>query len=144
MTAGLLRWAPREVPLPVSAATAPPADTGELLDAVADRARGGAALRLVAGDAGCVVLGDVHDLPWCPGVVYLGWEAGALVPTTRSPVPAVDLVLPSLRDRLPPDHGLVVVVPWGILAAPSPTRAVDLAALEMLRPSGAGPVEARP
>jgi hypothetical protein len=128
-----VRWVPRSVPLPVAAATAAPTATGALLEAVAERVEAGAALRLVTGQAGCVVLGTADDLPWCSGVVYLGWEAGALTLTTRSPRPSVDLLLPSLRDRLPAGHDLLAVVPWGVLAAPSPTRAVDLATVQALR-----------
>ena len=132
-----VRWTPRPVPLPAAAATAPPQRTAALLDAVADRVRAGSSLRLAAGEAGCVVLGGPDDLPWCPDVVYLGWESGVLTPTTRAPLPAVDLLLASLRHRLPPDHALVAVVPWGVLVAPVPARAVDLDAVLALRPTGA-------
>jgi len=130
---GRVRWVSRPVPLQAVAAAAAPGDVPALLDVVAGRVRDGASLRLVVGPGGCVVLGGSDDLPWCPGAVYLGWEVGTLVPTTRSPLPAVDLLLASLRARLPAAHGLVAVVPWGVLVAPSPSRSVDLAALAAAR-----------
>ena len=126
-----LTWAPRTEPLTVAAVTAVPGDVGALVAATTERVGAGASLRVAAGD-GCVVLGAADDLPWCPGAVYLGWESGVLVPTTRRPVPAVDLFGSALRSRLPTECDLVVLVPWGVLATRAPARAVDVAGLTAL------------
>lgn len=133
-----LTWARRSEPLPVVAVTARPDDIGALVAATADRVRAGSRLRLVAAAAGCVVLGPEPELPWFPGAVYLGREAGALVPTTLTPAPSADLVLLALRDRLPAGCDLVALLPWAVLAAPTPARPVGAAELEQL-PGGQSP-----
>jgi hypothetical protein len=120
-----LGWRARADPLPAAAATAAPAAVPALLAATAERLRAGAGLRVARDGTGCLVLGEADQLPWCPGVVYLGWEGGVLVPTTRTPTPAADLLVAALRPRLPSDCDLVAVLPWGVLATRRPVRAPD-------------------
>jgi hypothetical protein len=123
-------WILREPPLPAAAVTARPQALNGLLAATARRVRAGHELRVAVGAAGGVVLGAEKELPWFPGAVYLGWEAGILVPTTRMPSLPVDFLAATLRRRLPDRHGLVVLVPWAVLAAPMPGAPADPAALQ--------------
>jgi hypothetical protein len=130
MNAQRLSWTRREPPLPVAAVACQVQELTALLAATARRVELGRELKVVSGPGGGVVLGAAEDLPWFPGAVYLGWDAGVLVPTTRAPSLPVDFLAPSLRRRLPEGHGLLALLPWGVLAAPVPRAAVDLAALQ--------------
>jgi hypothetical protein len=132
MTTRELSWTRRAVPLTAAALTCRAEDSGTLLSATLRRIRAGHALRIAAAPDGALVLGATDDLPWFPGAVYLGWDGGALTPTTRAPLPPVDLLLPSLRARLPAGHGLVALLPWAVLAAPMPRAPADAAAVEGL------------
>jgi hypothetical protein len=132
MSTHALSWTRRDVPLDPVAVTCRQDDADELLAATLRRVLAGHELRLAIGAGGSVVLGAGGDLPWFDGAVYLGWDRGALVPTSRAPSLPVDLVLASLRDRLPVGHGLVVVLPWAMLVAPVPVAPVDAAAVEAM------------
>lgn len=132
MSTHVLSWAPRAVPLDPVAVTCRPDDAGGLVSATLRRVLAGHELRVVTGLGGSVVLGAGDDLPWFAGAVYLGWDRGVLVPTSRAPSLPVDLVLASLRDRLPAGNGLVAVLPWAVLVAPMPVVAVDAAAVEAM------------
>lgn len=127
-----LTWARRPTPLPAAAVAVRVDAVPNLLSALAGRVRDGADLRLVIGPAAAVVLGDEPELPWCEGAHYLGWEAGVLVATHSTPQPAVDLLVPSLRASVPEGCDLVALLPWGILAARTPTRPIDPAGLAHL------------
>jgi hypothetical protein len=129
VSAAALDWVRREPPLPAIAATAEPRTLHALRAAVAQRLQAGVQLRVAGGPAGLLVLAAAQDLPWVPGVLYLGWEAGFLVPTTRTTLPAVDLLAPALRALAPPGHDLVALTPWGLLTTVAPRRSADPARL---------------
>ncbi|HET9657406.1 MAG TPA: hypothetical protein VFP72_18785 [Kineosporiaceae bacterium] len=132
MSTHVLSWTRRDAPLDPVAVTCRPDHADELLSATLRRVLAGHELRVATGPGGSVVLGAGDALPWFAGAVYLGWDRGVLVPTSRAPSLPVDLLLASLRDRLPEGHGLVAVLPWAVLAAPMPVAVVDAAAVEAL------------
>jgi hypothetical protein len=131
-----LTWRARPEPLPAAAVTAPPARTAALAAATLRRLEAGAQLQAAVAADRLLVLGD--DLPWCDGAVYLGWDAGLLLPATEAPdfppdrnLP-LELVAASLRSRVPADHSLVVLVSGTVLASPRPRRRADPAVLARL------------
>lgn len=142
MSTHVLSWTRRDVPLDPVAVTCRPDDVVELVPATVRRVQAGYELRVATGPGGSVVLGAGDDLPWFDRAVYLGWDRGVLVPTSRAPSLPVDLVLASLRNRLPAGHGLVAVLPWAVLVAPMPVVPVDAAAVEALV-QGHGPESGR-
>ncbi len=94
-----IRWVRREPPLPPTGAAA----EGDAARALADAllARDDDALarwRGVAGGGVLVVLGA--DLPWAPGVTWLGAMGALLVPCTRQPDLPEDLVEEAILRRL--------------------------------------------
>lgn len=125
-----LRWSRREPPLPPAAVTACGERADHLRAAVRARLEAGAELRATADSEWVVAIGD--DLPWVDGAVYLGWDAGLLVPTTLAPLPGAELV----RESLTLENDLVVLLPDRILISAMPQRRADPAALT---PSCAGP-----
>jgi len=124
-----LEWVPREPPLPAVAV----AGSGPVAAALAASARSrvleGAELRAAAADDWILVLGDSDDLPWADGAHYLGFDAGLLVPTTRTPVPRAEL----WRDHLVggrPSGGIAALMPDQALVTDMPLRPADPAWLE--------------
>ena len=80
-------------PLTASAAWVPRASVSRLLERVAE-------LRGVGTPSGLVLLGPEAELPWVAGVRYFGVDPAApslLLPTTRAPVFAVELVERAFR-----------------------------------------------
>jgi hypothetical protein len=116
--------------LPAAAVTARPEDDARLRAAVVSSLRRGAALRVVASPAALIALAEPDALPWAPGAVYLGFDGGLLVPTTRAPSLPTDLLAGPLRAGFPADHTLVALLPWAVIAAPHPVRDGDPDALE--------------
>jgi len=131
-------WTGREPPLPAVAVTSRAEDLADLLSATVRQVQAGYALRVVLGQGGGVVLGATDELPWCEGAVYLGWECGVLVPTTRRLSLPMEFLASVCRGRLPAGHDLVVLLPWALLAAPMPGDVVDLAVLEACRDAAGG------
>jgi hypothetical protein len=129
MTASALQWVRRSEPLVPVAVTATPGSEGALREATIRRLRSGASLRVVAHSGTLVVLGASDDLPWASSAIYLGWDAGVLVPTKRTPTTPVEILAPTLRVLLPEGHDLVVLLPWAILVSPTPVRRGDPVAL---------------
>lgn len=114
-------WRTRTTPLdPAGAcATGPAART--LARAAVDRIAGGALLRAAVGADVLVLVGD--DLPWVDGVAYLGWDGGALVPTTLEPTTHPDLLR---RAAAGPDPSrLVVLQPGATLVCARPEAGAD-------------------
>ncbi len=131
MTAAFtLRWSPREPPLaPVAVAGSGPVALS-LAAGARDRVEAGARLRAAATAGWIVVLADVADLPWADGAVYLGWDDGLLVPTTRVPWPPAGIVRGALAGQhIPDDCGLVVLLPDQLLVSPMPVHPLSPAAL---------------
>jgi len=88
-----LEWQERAHPLTASAAWVPRAGVSRLLERVAE-------LRGVGTPTGLVLLGPTAELPWVDEVRYFGVDPAApslLLPTTRAPVFAVELVERALR-----------------------------------------------
>jgi hypothetical protein len=135
-----LTWSPREPPLAPVAVTAPRHRTAALVAAAVARARGGAELRAAAAAGRVVVLGDGPDLPWCDGVIYLGRDAGLLLPTATAPSVPAALLHEAVRRLVPPGCGLVAVLPDAVLAAPVPARRLDAVALATAVAGAAGAV----
>lgn len=118
-------WVPREPPLP-AVAVAGAGDAARRLRAGAvDRAGSGADLRATANAGWIVVLGAEPDLPWADGAVYLGWDAGLLLPTTSQPWPPADLLREAVRHRAGSVAGLVVLLPGRLLVSPMPARPLE-------------------
>ena len=114
----MIRWSTREPPLP------PVAVAGTGAAAVALRAKAkNTDLRAAGNDDWIVLLGDAADLPWADGAVYLGWDAGLLVPTTRTLWPPADLVHAAIRQNA--GDGLAVLLPGRLLLSPVPARHLD-------------------
>lgn len=115
------QWTVRELPLP-AAAVAGTDEAGVALRAAAvDRIERGAVLRAATGDGWTLILGD--DLPWADGAVYLGDDAGLLVPTTVRP----SLPAGVLRAAFGPEA--LAVLPGRVLVGPAPIRPADPASL---------------
>ena len=88
-----LEWQERAHPLTAAAAWVPRAGVPELLGRVAE-------LRGLGTPAGLVLLGPEAELPWVEGIRYFGVDSAApnlLLPTTRAPVFAVELVERAVR-----------------------------------------------
>jgi hypothetical protein len=115
-------WTRREPPLPYAAVAAPPPYAAGLATATAGRIARGAPLRASGGQGWLVVLGEPDELPWAPGVTYLGWEADVLVPTTLRVSPPAGLVRAALGTG---PAELVVLVPGVALLSPRPVRPAD-------------------
>jgi hypothetical protein len=120
--AGGPEWRPREPPLPYAAVAASGPAAARLAAATADRIRAGAGLRATAGAGWLVVLGDPAELPWVEPATWLGWDAGLLVPTTRTPVPPAAVLREGLAAG--PDE-LVVLLPDAVLVSAVPVRPAD-------------------
>ncbi|PYC84708.1 hypothetical protein C7C46_07285 [Streptomyces tateyamensis] len=130
-----LRWERREPPLPVAGvAGLGPAAVG-LAVATRERLAAGAGLRAAADSDTLVVLGEPGELPWAEGVRYLGWDGGALVPTTARPWPSAALWREALVPTAASDGGaprLVVLLPEAALVAELPTRSAAPEALDLV------------
>jgi hypothetical protein len=131
MTALVPGWVPREPPLPPYAVLGRGAAVPALASRAAARIAAGTRLRVAAAPGWLLVLGD--DLPWAPGVRYLGRDGALLVPTTLACRPGADLLHQALRRRVPADHDLIVLVDDVVLTAPRPTRDADPATVAGLR-----------
>ncbi|MET0237981.1 MAG: hypothetical protein ABW224_25300 [Kibdelosporangium sp.] len=117
------QWTPREPPLP-AVAVAGTDDAGVALRAAAvARIAAGAVLRASTGDGWTLILGDLADLPWADGAIYLGQDAGLLVPATMRP----SLPAGVLRAAFGPSA--LAVLPGRVLAGPAPIRPADPASL---------------
>lgn len=132
-----VQWRPRAAPLePVGMAV-----RGEAARVLARRllARDDEALARLSGVAApelLVVLGEVDELPWVDGAVYLGRDAEApslLLPTTREPSVPIPLVERALlgRARSPGSPGSIAP-PYAVLIDP-PLLASAQAARPILR-----------
>jgi hypothetical protein len=58
--------------------------------------------------------------------IWLGREAGLLVPTTWSVLPHVDLVSRAIRRRVGPESGWVVLLPDRLLVGMNPIGLPDI------------------
>jgi hypothetical protein len=127
----VVRWGPREPPLPAAAVTVPAGHGRALVAAVQDRVAAGIQLRAVAGSGRLIVFAEPDDLPWCPGARYLGWDAGVLLPTEIVPsVPAEVLTMAarSATSGVAP----LVILPDAVIFASLPTQPVDVDALAVM------------
>lgn len=135
-------WRRREPPLAVRAVAACGSAARTLAAEAASRVEEGVLLRAVSDEEWVVVLGAADDLPWVDGARYLGWDAGALVPTTHEPVPSTSLWRAAVFDAgrngteaaadsaTESDQGvgadsLLVLLPGHVLHAAMPERAAD-------------------
>jgi hypothetical protein len=124
----VVRWGPREPPLP-PAAVAVPADQGRaLVAAVRHRVAAGIRVRAVAGSGRLIVLAEPDDLPWCPGARYLGWDGGLLLPTEIVPSVPAELLAVAARSAMV-EGALLAVLPDALIFASLPTQPVDVDAL---------------
>lgn len=92
-----LEWRERMRPLPASAAWIPRARVPRLLERLPE-------FRGVATHSGLVLLAPEAELPWVDEIRYFGVDPAApslLLPTTRAPVAAVELVERAFRRVLP-------------------------------------------
>jgi MoxR-vWA-beta-propeller ternary system domain bpX5 len=126
-------WLPREPPLVPHAVLGRGPSVAGLADRASVRLAAGARLRVAAAPGWLVVLGDAGDLPWSPGVRYLGWDCGALLPTTLAVSPSAELLVRALRRRVPAGDDLVVVVGSDVLSSVLPTRPASPGQLAGLR-----------
>jgi hypothetical protein len=124
-----LRWSPREPPLPPAAVAGSGPVAPSLAAGARDRAESGARLRAAATAGWIVVLADPADLPWADGAVYLGWDDGLLVPTTRVPWPPAGIIRGALAAHVPDGCDLLVLLPSQVLASPMPVHPLSPAAL---------------
>ena len=112
-----LTWHVRERPLPVRGLCA----RADAATRLVERLLAGddatlARLEGVAGVALVCLSGAADDLPWVPGVEFLGVDpvaSGLLLPTTRRPGVPADLLLRALARRTTPPLALLpgLVVP---------------------------------
>jgi hypothetical protein len=126
-----LEWLPREPPLAPVAVLARGAAVRPLAAATIARVRSGTVLRAAYADGRLLVLGAAADLPWADGVVYLGDDAGLLVPTTLAPALPADLVRRAVAPDAPPGH-VVALAGDEVLTTPRPARPADAASLRWL------------
>ncbi len=136
-----VEWHDREPPLTPAAVAAVGSAVPPLAARAATRQALGARLRGAAGKSWLVLLGATEELPWAPGVMYLGIEDGLLVPTTRRPWPPASLLRLVLAGSIG-DVGLLAVLPETVLTSPAPIRPVAVDTLHALAhggPSPAGP-----
>jgi hypothetical protein len=124
-------WVLREPPLPAYAVLARGDTVPGLAARAAARLAAGAELRVAAAPGWLLVIGA--DLPWAPGVRYLGRDGGLLVPTTLAVQPSADLLHRALRRRVPADHSLIVAIDDTVLSAPLPARPADPGEVATLR-----------
>lgn len=92
-----LEWRERTRALPASAAWIPRARVPRLLERLSE-------FQGVGTDSGLVLLAPEAELPWVDEVRYFGVDPAApslLLPTTRAPVVAVELVERAFRRALP-------------------------------------------
>jgi hypothetical protein len=120
-----LRWSRREPPLHPAAVAASGQQADQLRIAVRARLEAGADLRATADANWLVTIGEAADLPWVDGAIYLGWDAGLLVPTTLLPWPGPELVRASLSVA----DNLVVLLPDRMLISEIPRHRADPQAL---------------
>jgi hypothetical protein len=124
-----LSWQVRDLPLPVRGLCA----RGDAATRLVERLLAGddatlARLEGVAGAALVCLRGAADDLPWAPGVEYLGVDpaaSGLLLPTTRRPGVPADLLLRALAGRTPPPLALVP----GLIVPLAAARALERPAL---------------
>ena len=131
-TPALARWDRRPEPLEAVAVAASGRARAALAATARARLEGGAILRAAASDGWLLVLGPARDLPWADGAVYLGQEAGALLPTTVRTWPPPDLVLRAISSRTRRPDLLVALLPDAVLLVPRPERPADPALLASL------------
>jgi len=117
-----LQWHRREPPLQSAAVAAQGTAAKHLCAGAVPRLRAGTRLRAVADEHWVVIVGDAHELPWADGAVYLGWEAGTLVPTTVMPFPPTDIVTRSVGHAV---GELVVLLPGTVLVSTMPVQPAD-------------------
>jgi hypothetical protein len=130
-----ITWSRRPYPL-APAAVLGLGETRNVLAAhLLDRISAGADLQVHASGEYLLAVGGEADLPWVDGAVWLGREAGLLLPTTAAVEPNIDLVSRAIRRRVGTDAGWIVLIPGQILVGNNP---IGLPDLERLRAIAAG------
>lgn len=104
-------WRTRHEPLRPAAVLADGQVAARLAAALAERVDHGADVEVHAGPGLVVAMGDPDDLPWIDGAVWLGAEAGLLVPTTLEPTPEPHLVARAVAKSVGADAGWIVLTP---------------------------------
>lgn len=124
-------WHVRDSPLAAAAVVASGDALPRLKRSTYARVQIGARLIVAADHGYLLVIGNEADLPWSDGAVYLGWEAGVLVPTTSRPIPSTALIVDAAR-RAAADNDLVVVLPGAVLHVSNRAPITDPAQLSDL------------
>jgi hypothetical protein len=104
-----LEWLPRQHPLEIAAAWAEGSTRKKWAPLLQNRTD----LRQVATSSGLLAIGP--ELPWLPGLTYLGLQQGVYLPTLVQPNLPLDWLVARLRRHSPP--------PWLLLP---PGRAIGL------------------
>jgi hypothetical protein len=126
-------WRTRHEPLHPGAVLGDGLVAARLAAALAERVEHGADVEVHAGDGLVLAIGDAADLPWVDGAVWLGAEAGLLVPTTLEPTPEPHLVGRAVAKSVGADAGWIVLTPDRIVVGrraaghPDPGRLRELA-----------------
>lgn len=125
-------WGRRATPLTPAAVLAL-GPTGPLLARrLVERLKLGADLQVHAGADCLLAMGPEVDLPWVDDAIWLGREAGLLVPTTWSVLPHIDLVSRAIRRRVGSQAGWIVLLPDRLLVGMNPIGLPDLERLQAI------------
>jgi hypothetical protein len=121
-----IAWRRRVTPLNPAAVLALGPTGPSLARGLVERLTLGADLQVHASADCLLAIGNEADLPWVEDAIWLGREAGLLVPTTWSVLPHIDLVSRAIRSRVGPQAGWVVLLPDRLLVGMNPIGLPDL------------------
>jgi hypothetical protein len=127
-----IAWGRRATPLIPAAVLALGPTRPLLARGLVARLTLGADLQVHAGADCLLVIGNEADLPWVDDAIWLGREAGLLVPTTWSVLPHIDLVSRAIRRRVGAQAGWVVLLPDRLLVGINPIGLPDLERLQAI------------
>ena len=127
-----ITWGRRAVPLTPAAVLALGPARNLLARGLVERLTLGADLQVHAGADCLLAIGNEADLPWVDDAIWLGREAGLLVPTTWSVLPHIELVSRAIRRRVGAQAGWVVLLPDRLLVGMNPIGLPDLERLKSI------------
>jgi hypothetical protein len=132
-------WRIRGEPLRPAAVFGAGPIAARLVAALLERIERGADVEVHAGHDLVLAIGDADNLPWVDGAVWLGAEAGMLVPTTLELTPEPHLVARAVAKAVGADAAWIVLTPDGIVVGRRAVGRPDLGRLRELAHSPTGP-----
>lgn len=120
-----VEWARRDEPLAPAGVLGLDKVTPALAAACAAMCQSGPELRAAGASSSLLIMGPAESLPWADGAIYLGWDSGLLMPTTRRSTAHPDLLGQALLQKY--GSRRFVVVPGRVIAYELSDGPVDVA-----------------